>query len=245
MYKYKNPPLLEVSCELIFAENSGYSPQNIEIFGELLSSDFPIVRASNRVGMIFDTESKAFIPAQDVYHEFFSSDEKDLVRLEKGKLSIHQLKPYKKWEHFSGLISQSLPKYLHAFGPSNLARIGLRYVNEMQFEDADFLPSKYFNGMPDFQEEFWGEAYNGFQCMSQKIYAQPIETQMRISLTEGPRDNVDGLKHRVVLDLDIFSLHHKSADTGAVLEWLKLSKERCNGVFENLLSSTAKEIFNG
>lgn len=245
MYKYKNPPLLEVSCELIFAENSNYNPQSIETFGKLILPDFPILRVSNRIGVIFDTDSKSLKPAQDTFNEYFSTDEKDLVRLEKGKLSIHQLKPYKKWEHFSELLSQSLPRYTEAFGSSDLARIGLRYVNEMQFEDADFLPSKYFNGMPDFQDGFWGESYNGFQCISQKIFRLPVETQIRVSLTEGPRDNVDGLKHRVILDLDIFSLHQKSADIGAILDWLKSSKERCNAVFENLLSDEAKEIFKG
>lgn len=245
MYRYKNPPLLEVSCEIIFSDYSGYTPENIQEFSKLISSIFPIQRINNQAGVIFDSATKSFTPAHEEYLEFFSSDEKDLIRLEKTKLSFHQLRPYKKWEHFSSLISSSIPNYTKIFGQSDVARIGLRYVNDIQLEDADFQPSQYFNGMPDFREGFWGETYNGFQCISQKIYHQPVETQMRVSITEGPKDGIDNLKHRVVLDLDIFSLHHKSSDIGALLGWLDTSRKRCNDVFENLLSSKAKAIFNG
>ena len=77
--------------------------------------------------------------------QFVRSDERALIQLGQDLLAINHLEPYPTWAYFKPIILDKLEVYQDIAQPEGLERIGLRYINKIEFEPLIVELEDYFN----------------------------------------------------------------------------------------------------
>lgn len=246
--KYPNPPIVEAVCEFIFENliqdafdtNTDATNQALKTFRER----FPHQENIPSFGVIFDTQTKTTIPVSEKISQFAAEDRKTLVRIDKNKLSIHQLKPYKKWEpHFFPCIQEAFSAVLGVCSPGKIVRLGLRYLNQIDIKDRDLILSKYFHGISGIKIEGYGSEI-GFQATTQRLVNKEDATNLRLTLVENPNaSTLETEEHKLVLDIDLFSSLMRESHTEDYIQWLSVSRDLAKKLFESLVSEETKRLF--
>jgi uncharacterized protein (TIGR04255 family) len=245
---YKNPPLLEAVCEFRFVSEGNYSAEQIASFYETIKGSFPVQKKGkiNKVEFRIDTEktpeeNKGSI-SQDFYEfeQYFSEDEKYSIQLDGGRISIHRIKPYTAWSQFFPLIQTVYNAYIEVFKPTELSRVGVRYINEIVLPVDGFTFSDYFTlsaSLPSLDE-----------ANRQSIFLGSVFGQ------EGGRDAIkvqfgdkqlpeETTSKAFVLDLDYF-LVTATVTLDAVDEWLTTAHTNLENVFEGIVTEKTKQFFD-
>ena len=136
---YKNPPLIEAVCELRFGLKTPYSQTQVNTFYEKIKSAFPVQKKGKMHKLEIKIErdktpeenKKSINQDSYEFEQFLSADEKYSVQLDKGRVSVHRIKPYTSWTEFLPLINIVYSSYIETFSPEKLLRIGVRYVNDI------------------------------------------------------------------------------------------------------------------
>lgn len=244
---YKNPPLIEAVCELIFELDKSFSSNQISLFVEKIKILFPIQKKGKIHKFEFNIETdkiqkknqKAF--NQDFYEfeQFFSEDEKYSIQLDKGRVSIHRTKPYISWTEFFPIIQSVYIAYIETFLPKHLTRIGIRYVNEIVVPIDDFSFSEYFNiqaSLPSLDAKNQKSLFIG-SVFEQEGGRDAIKVQfMEKQSVEVPTERI------FVLDFDYF-LIKPIIEFKDIEDWIIKAHSNLETVFEGILTDKSKQLF--
>jgi len=154
--KYKNPPIVEALCEFQFVPSQ---PWDITISGmlyERIKDEFPLkhqqvgfgVAVQPREGGVLEPKIEFGPPRM----QFFSNDKTSLVQVGSDLLTINLLRPYPNWEKFKPLILKILEDYINIASPKGFRRVGLRYINKIDFDKPQIELTNYFNPNNAFEE---------------------------------------------------------------------------------------------
>lgn len=143
--KYPNPTIVEALCEIHFERSVGPEAFNISMpmdFYSAVRETFPqLVMAPDRVIELMsggDGQS-SFRQTLNQRLQFFADDRKSLIQLgEEGSvLTYNVLKPYPGWETLLATFEQHWKPMCAVIKPKAVKRIGLRYINRVDFVDSD------------------------------------------------------------------------------------------------------------
>lgn len=171
-----------------------------------------------------------------------SSDQLDLIILNRKDLSCSRLAPYLGWQDIFGKAKRNFEIFRKAVGYRNLGRLAVRYINRLDIPIAHgerLDPTLYLLNIPLFpgQEPI---AFDGFNA--QVIFAMPeLRGGARVATAGVPSPLIDHLS--VMLDIDIYSLEelpNRPDDIYEVLEKLHKAK---NDIFESCITQRARELF--
>lgn len=244
---YKNPPLLEAVCEFRFVVEGDLSTENIGAFYTAIQTSFPKQKKGkmNKLEFHIDAEKTPEENKKNInqdYYEFeqyFSDDEKYSVQLDGGRVSIHRIKPYKSWTDFLPLIQLVHNAYTTHFHPTGVARIGIRYINEIILPSSDFNFSDYFAlqaSIPSLEENSRQSIFLG------ALYEQnESRDAIKVQFADKQQGNQD-IK-AFILDLDYF-LAKPVIPLTDLDQWLGEAHTNLETVFEGILTEKAKGFFN-
>ena len=245
---YKNPPLLEAVCEFRFVTEGNYSAEQITSFYEMIKGNFPIQKKGkiNQIEFKIDAEktpeeNKGSI-SQDFYEfeQYFSEDEKYSIQLDGGRISIHRIKPYQAWSQFLPLIQKVYGAYVDIFKPKELARVGVRYINEIVLPADRFSFSDYFT----LAVSLSSLSDNSRQSIFLGSVFEQEESRDAIKVQFGDKQLPDGTETKAfVLDLDYF-LVTPTVALDAVDEWLTTAHTNLENVFEGIVTEKTKQFFD-
>lgn len=147
---YKRPPIVEAVCEFQFEEGS---PWDLTIPGrvyEKVRNTFPILRQAERVTVSITGNSEEFGPQFGTLSlmQFLRKDEQALIQVGTHLLSVNVLKSYPSWPRFLALIKKGFNTYCDIAAPKGIRRIGLRYINHIEFPGHDIKLEDYFEFRP-------------------------------------------------------------------------------------------------
>src|SRR5262249_1087484 len=129
---YKNSPIIEALCEFQFEPDSSWDIAIPGIMSERLKDTFPVRRQNKQAAFNIVINSEPLITTTDRM-VLFRKDEKAFLQLAPNLLAINHLKPYPSWDAFLPLIELGFRSYLDIAAPKGIHRIGLRYINRIQF----------------------------------------------------------------------------------------------------------------
>lgn len=134
--KLRNPPLIEALCEFRFAETTAWDWVLPGQLYDKIKADFPERAQIQGLGFQVQTSPKekpvtAVHPLPDRV-QLKRKDHTAMVQVGPNLLAINHLKPYPTWTEFSALIMQIYGEYQEIVGKTELARIGLRYINRLR-----------------------------------------------------------------------------------------------------------------
>jgi uncharacterized protein (TIGR04255 family) len=254
--KYKNPPIKEAVCEFRFRSEGTLDIAVPGLVYNALREEFPdrvhspinlgqlgITFGSIRLGNPQEGSTQggmgeAIRVVQGL--RFWRKDSLDgVITLGQDRLSISHYEPYRSWESFRPDILKAFAAYKIEANPDSIQRIGLRYINEIHFDQAIVEPEEYFNYYPHLGANL-PQNYSGLNMMVQFPYEDDRD-RLRLSLTTSRDSENTGLIAR--LDLDYSVLESGTVHFDDVPGWLEIAHGHIEDVFESCLTDKVRLKF--
>lgn len=243
---YANPPLLEVVCEFKFPAESNWDITIPGLLYEALKNEFPIKKKDTIGELVIQKlpngQFQQIINSRERI-SFRTVDEKTTVNVAPFTLSIHQFKPYSRWEDFKHCIDNAFNALEKSMTITSFERIGLRYVNSITISPAKVDLEEFFNFRP-----FIGPALpqelkelNNFttNCAVQYEGGKNI-CNLRLATQASPLPN----NASFILDIDYFLNQPKTINVADVDNWLNKAHATCNILFEGCTTDKLKALFD-
>ena len=179
--QYPNPPIREVVCEFRYLEDGNWDGATPGLVYAKLSSEFPRRLADERLTPSAPPafESPNLLPPglqqiglglrvlpERPLRFWRQDDESGYIGVAPYRLSVHHFSPYPSWEQFKGVIAKAEAAYKSILKPSKVQRIGLRYINDIHFEQTNVSIEEYFDFYP-FVGKGLSEFLSRFHCLVQ------------------------------------------------------------------------------
>ena len=220
-----DPPLVEALCEIRFAEDSEWDWTLPGLFYERVRGDFPdreeVTDVSVQVTGPPGKRPGFAMRSDRARLQFRRADGSAMLQIGPRLLTVNQLAPYPTWPVFRKLILDTVDQYLDAGGKLTLARIGLRYINEIPLDDAGAI-AKALRVVPTRTGALDRELASFYQ-RTELTHDEPPGVLIHQA---GLRRGDDG-RHAAMLDLDFGSTAVDGVvDTDGLTAWLDLAHDR-------------------
>jgi len=239
---YANSPIVEAVCEFRFQEDPRWDLTIPGLAYEKLKDEFPdreqrlLQQTKVTSGPQGKVEQELLVEERVV---FLSRDKNSFVQLGRGVLSIHCLKPYPRWSGFAPKIERSLGILTGILGDPHIGRIGLRYVNRIEFPDSPVDLDAYFEFKP-----LLGKRLP--QTMSSFVIACVFpfsagRDSCRLHLATGVAE--DKREGPVLLDIDFFVNDPGAVPIEDAMQWVGYAHEEVELLFEGCITDRLRLVF--
>ncbi|MCX6089949.1 MAG: TIGR04255 family protein [Candidatus Atribacteria bacterium] len=164
-------------------------------------SDFPKIETLREARVQIPPPGKEDNPSfEDVCVGFklYSSDNLNIVQFNKGAYVFSRLKPYKSWGYFSQEALRLWSIYCELLKPTEVRRIGLRFINKISIKQETVEFADYYKYPPESLKDLnW--PLNGY--LHHDVMRVP-ETAYSVNLIKTIQ-NVPG-EIGLILDIDVF-----------------------------------------
>ena len=243
---YEHAPIREAVCEFHFTPDSPWDIAIPGLFYAALKDEFPkrvytqeAIPTTLTVGPQIALRGVQAIQTANELRFWHESDD-GVIKLRPHSLSISHFKPYRSWDQFHSVIMQVFNVYLEIANPTGLQRIGLRYINEFEFDINN----------PNDPDENTTIDTDEFFDLGPKLgdrLIQPLSTflvgihyhfddqrdSLRIQMQPTPSENPD--KFNITLDLDYYLNQPERIAFGDVNEWMDNAHKRIGESFEGCI----------
>lgn len=243
--KYKNPPIEEALCEVIFTPRGEWDiswPWRIHDALKGTYDGKPRELSVMEAGLQ-STRSGASVRVQGQAPkvQFLSQDGLNVATIGRYQFSVHRLRPYSEWEDLRARLLTCLRTYCDVAGPEAVRRIGLRYINKVTVPGAHVNFNEYLrlgliwpDGLPPQMRHFIIRTESSYP-----------DDPTKLLLTCTPADSPSGTC-AILLDLDIVrewpvESPLSPADVAAAIHELKV---RHRLAFETLLQEKTRTLLD-
>lgn len=145
--EYSNPPIVEVICQVTFAEPVSWSAASPGLLYSRIRSEYPAEpKAQTAIEATVDASDGQFQVSRGNQRFVYSNSEQNrrLVANE-NSLSANALQPYEKWDSLSGRFRAALDVYRDEFGTFTPRSVSLRYINRIIVPGVSVATTDYLN----------------------------------------------------------------------------------------------------
>jgi uncharacterized protein (TIGR04255 family) len=243
--KYARPPVVEAVCELRFESTSEQWDWTIPgLLYEQIRGQFPKKRQQSLLEVQLQPDEGKLVqqlgsPAARM--QFLREDESALIQISPNVLGVNQLRPYPDWPTFRALVLNHLRIYRTIAHPESLVRIGLRYIDRVNFPMESINSDDYLNIRPWIPPGSIPEIWQSFLMQVEIPYEDHAST-LRLAL--GTAQPEPPSKTSIVLDLDMSSEADGVPTLDRVGSWLDTAHDHIEAVFDQAFTEkTHQEIF--
>lgn len=241
---YKDPPILEALCEFQFEPSQPWDLTIPGLFYREVKSEFPIRHQFNPFQISLQTD----LPGASIQNvagnadrmQFRREDDRALIQVGPDLLAVNHLKPYSDWKTFKQMIERALGVYGQVADPQAIRRIGLRYINRLEFPGQHQLEiERFLLAVPTVPSD----VPQTFSSWAQRIEIPFVEAngllvlQSRSAFEEGQ----DGIAF--LLDLDFVTLQPEVVKLDSAMEWVERAHDEVEKTFEACVTLEAKRLF--
>jgi uncharacterized protein (TIGR04255 family) len=238
---YAKAPLMEAVLEVT---TSRAKPIQIE---ELLrvvptSEDFPRKVALNVASgkMTVGPGVSATATTQHVGYQFVSAGNDRVVHSKKDGLGFSRLPLYTNWNQVYGEFERHWQSYFREIAPDKISQFAVRYINRFDLPYGRIELNDFFRTYPEVSADIEDDL-NGFMLQLQiplhDIRANAVIMQARI-----PPPSPDLIS--ILLDIAIAIPVDIPAKVDAIVEPMKLLRQRKNQLFEACLQPATRDLIN-
>lgn len=235
----KNPPLIEAACEFQFDPDSEWDWTIPGRLFEKIGDEFSERAEVHRLGLTVQEVGREAPPpaviksGPDRLH-LKRKDGSAIVQVGPRMLGINQRRPYPNWATFRELILRIYKTYREIAGSNGLARIGLRYINEIPKKNMAFASITTvwptLSGNLDRDISHFFQRYEFKHSKPKGILIHQTGQQLR------------GNKLVIMLDLDFVAKSvGRIKSESSVAKWLDGAHER---VEESFIASLKPDFFD-
>ena len=240
--KYKNPPVIEAVCEFQFGPSSPWDLAIPGLVYEGLQKNFPKRRQTKRYETGLRTTPEGVLQEIRTTEiiQFLREDGRVLVQVGENLLSVNHLKPYPTWKDFLPMVRDSFDIYAKVAKPTGIKRMGLRYINRIEFPDAKVELGDYFSFYP-FLGPSLPQDHGAFIAGVEFAYEDGRDG-LRLQMTNAKADQGEVIA--IVLDLDYFLRQQGSVSVDATFDWIETAHNRLEAGFEGCINEKLRTYFD-
>jgi uncharacterized protein (TIGR04255 family) len=243
---YENPPVTEALCEFRFPSPQPWDWTVAGLLYGKIAEEFPIREQGNVVTASFDPAGNPIGQQVQTSVRFMSPERTEVVQLAPALLSIHQLKPYRSWDHFRSRILRILGIFRGEIEVESLNRIALRYIDRVELPPGRQELNDYFRVMPHVPDPI-PQVFQSFLTQllipyGENLEGGPPESWLRLAFASV--DPTTPNQFAVVLDVEVFSEDKTVPEIDGVADWIEVAHSRLEDAFEAAFTDkTRKDIF--
>ena len=237
---YTNPPIVEAICEFQFVPSQPWDMTIPGLVYDKIKGEFPQKR--QRMGFDVGFHPQEGFMEQKVEMiqrmQFLRSDESALIQVAPDMISVNHLRPYSSWEEFKPLALKGLATYRGIATPQAFKRIGLRYINRIDFRQPSIELSDYFHYYPSIPQEL-PQSHGPFDVRVMLSYQE--RDLFSLSLRTVEPQNPDTLS--LLLDLDYFMDKPEGIEFDHAPTWLEAAHATVEQAFEACITDRCRALF--
>jgi uncharacterized protein (TIGR04255 family) len=237
--KYKRAPITEAVVELRFAQPQ---PQDVlEKTADLVAKDYFYDELEQTVNFSLEA-NKAKVETLWEGKKLSSLDRADIVFFRRTAFVCSRLAPYTGWEDFIPRAQKAWTLYRKNAGLTDIARIGLRYVNRIDIpvRDGEIIKiDDYLNYVPRSPEAL-SQPMTTFLVQSNRPLGAD-DCSVALLSTSVPSPLISTLSF--ALDLDVYrevDVPKREDDLWALINRMR---EHKNFIFESCVTDRARALF--
>ncbi|HXF14996.1 MAG TPA: TIGR04255 family protein [Terriglobales bacterium] len=240
-HRYRKPPIAEAVCEFQFVGTREWDWTIPGLVYQEIKSEFP-EKKQEKAFEINITPQEGRIQQNLAgtlsKMRFLSRDGSAMVQVGPDLLAVNVSAPYPGWEVFEELLRRQFEIYKNIAEPGGFKRIGLRYVNKIQFPSNAIESTKYFNyyiHLPETLEQRHGP-------FSMRVLHEFDEQRDILNLQMGHLPPT-GDSLTIALDLDYYLGKPESIGLSDALPWVATAHSRIEDMFEASITDETRKLF--
>lgn len=234
--KYKKSPITEAVCEFRFDAGSPWDMAIPGLIYENIKQQFPIRKQLKRINVNVLAVNDSFTQEVTAIDQirFLNEDERTFLAVSPHMLSAHILTPYSSWTNFLPLIKLGFNTYCQIVAPKGFNRIGLRYINKIEFDvgetdgDDKIDLEDYFEFRPYLGKKM-NQDYHSFSLSTEQTF-EDLRDNFKILLRN--ERSRKGNQLSIILDFDYSLLKPGRVSLEAVFDWVDKAHLRIYDTFE-------------
>lgn len=237
---YAKAPILEAVCEFVFSQDSQWDIAVPGLMFERVKDRYPKRKQTRSIspGLARDSDALEFQVQTMERIQFLNDDEKTLLQVGPHLLSINRLRPYVSWNAFSPEIEFALSNYRAVAEPSGIHRIGLRFINRIEFTSSTIRLESFLNFRP-FLGPGIPRAIGPFISGIQVPYRDGKDNlKLQVTSTEAVDE-----KAAVLLDIDYYLLEQEGVTLDEVGGWIQSAHSVIEQTFEACITDETRALF--
>ncbi len=199
--------------------------------------DFPNHETMRETRVLLLGQPAPVVNFDCVGFKLHSIDNLHIVQFNKGSFVFSRLKPYGDWEQFSREALRSWAIYCELLKPSEVRRVGLRFINRIAIKQSKIELSDYYKYPPEPLKELnWplsGYLHHDVMQVPETSYSvNVIKTVQNIPREIG-----------LLLDIDVFMQDHFAYNELRIIECIEEMRWVKNKIFFGSLTEKLIEEF--
>lgn len=240
--EYRRPPITEAIIELRFARE--FDRKVAEAASKAVRERYFYEDAEQATNVVVNAQTgKATTNIKWFGFKLSSIDRTELVLFRANGFLCSCLAPYPGWSSFRNRAREGWEAWKRAAGPSEFARIGVRYINRIDIptpEDGLIYPERYLTVGPASPDDV-GDPMASYTIQTVRpLGADQCGLTINTSSVPSPLIGFTSF----ALDIDVYrdvDLPKKDADIWDLLERIRTHKNR---VFEKCITENSRDLFN-
>ncbi|MBC8526851.1 MAG: TIGR04255 family protein [Candidatus Cloacimonetes bacterium] len=239
--KYKKPPIIEALCEFQFIPSKPWDMTIPGLMYARIHNEFPIKQQQRGFGVSIQSKKEGKEPNLKILQrmQFFSSNKNALVQIGPDLLTINHLKNYPSWKIFKPLILNNLKIYQEISQSKGFKRIGLRYINKINFSKASIELSDYFSYYPIIPHKL-PQTHEAFNIRVEIPYENKRD-RLLLKLANTISEKPDFIS--LLLDLDYIMTIKDSITINEASNWIENAHNVIENAFEACITDKCRNIF--
>ncbi|QSR88497.1 TIGR04255 family protein [Methylacidiphilum caldifontis] len=239
---YKNTPIIEALCEFRLTKDTHWDLIVPGLFYEKVKDTYPereqrmiqefeLAKGPQSLQQRIGTSERSFL---------FAPDRKTLIQVGPHLLVVNILKPYPNWQQFKQRIQKAWSSLQEVVEIRGLERIGLRYINQIEFPTQDSMLEEYLEFYPFIGKKL-PKQKTSFIVGSEFSY-EADRDRCRVQLMP----SIGNEKMTAVfLDIDYFLARSRGLEVSAALSWVEEAHNRVEEVFEGCITDKLRIVLGG
>jgi len=241
---YPKPPILEALCEFQFVSSKPWDLTIPGLMYEKVKDRFPEKRNLRTINVEVRISSEAVeqkVEPTLPRTQFLSRYAYKVLQVAPDLLVVNWLRPYSSWEEFKPVILDAFRKYDAVASPEGFKRIGLRYINKIDFPSARIELQEYLTFYPETPSELADPIGSFFS----RVEIPYTESRDLLILTIGstPAEQPDTAS--AILSLDYVLAKPNGVDKAELESWLETAHTAVETAFEACVTEKSKALFGG
>jgi uncharacterized protein (TIGR04255 family) len=245
---YAKPPIIEAVCELRFKTAKEWNPALPGLLFSKIEQEFPEIteEAEFEVQFISQESNGVVTPKGRVKPkiQYRNPQSAQLVQIMPGLISVHHLAPYTSWAVYKTVIMSILSIYQEVARPAEVARIGLRYINQICIPKQGKL-ADYFTYLPSFPPEVAREPSE--VVVRAELPIEDPKGRLVMALGQLQIDLKEVHQYReckpYILDLDFITPEQFSLSFDGIESWIEQAHRQIEVAFEASITGESRQLF--
>ncbi|NAY91712.1 TIGR04255 family protein [Muricauda sp. JGD-17] len=241
--RYNNAPIKEAIFDIRIDKLENGSLENLEKFHERIIKDYP--EKKKQISFVGKIQLKDGVKVKDETdshmkgYVFSSKDSKTQVQVKIDGFTLNRISSYESWDKFSSEAMRIWKMYQRSFGPLNITRIAVRYINRIEIPLPLDKFQDYIINMPPIPRNL-PQSFEGF-FMQIQVPGSGNGTSVILNETiEKPTKS----HLPFILDIDVFRIGELSMETKDLKEAFEQLRVIKNNTFESCITDKTRELFN-